>query len=125
MHYQRYRSQGHPGPSGRVKGEDNSGHTTTKGYRTVTVNGEQVLEHRFVMELILGRELLPGENVHHINGVRWDNRPANLELWVSSQPAGQRIPDLLAWADEIISRYRPLEYGSLPLAMSLRRRHPA
>lgn len=57
------------------------------------------------MEQVLGRALLPGENVHHKNGVTLDNRPENLELWVSTQPSGQRPVDLLDWADEIYRRY--------------------
>ena len=64
-----------------------------------------VLEHRIVMERHLGRLLYPGENVHHKNGNRSDNRLSNLELWASSQPSGQRTEDLLAWAHEIIERY--------------------
>jgi hypothetical protein len=66
---------------------------------------EYQLQHRVVMEDKLGRALLPGENVHHINGVKHDNRPENLELWVTTQPSGQRVSDLLAWAHGIIDLY--------------------
>jgi hypothetical protein len=82
-------------------------YTSNEGYVQIRLNGKTVGQHRMVMELMLGRELLPGENVHHKNGVRNDNRPENLELWVRSQPSGQRPEDLISWAKEILTRYDP------------------
>lgn len=62
-------------------------------------------EHRIVMENALGRGLVKGEEVHHLNGVRYDNRRENLELWNTSQPSGQRVEDKVAWAKEILALY--------------------
>lgn len=64
-----------------------------------------VLEHRHVVGESLGRGFYPGENVHHKNGNRSDNRIENLELWVTFQPSGQRPEDLVKWAKEILDRY--------------------
>jgi hypothetical protein len=71
-----------------------------KGGRTVASNGYVLVrvgrdhhladvrgyayEHRVVAEQILGRRLKPGEEVHHRNGVKTDNRPENLEVAADS-----------------------------------------
>ena len=66
-----------------------------------------ILEHRLVMEEIIGRLLEKHETVHHKNGDRKDNRPENLELWSVRQPKGQRIEDKVEYAVEILKQYAP------------------
>lgn len=91
------RGENHPNYKG--------GWTSRDGYRFISKDGEDILEHRAVMEKVLGRQLMPDERVHHRNGKRADNRPKNLELWTLSHPAGQRVSDAVAWAREILVRY--------------------
>src|SRR5947208_1901110 len=53
---------------------------TPNGYVYMTVRGQNKLEHRVIVERILGRPLRPGEVVHHRNGIKSDNHPDNLVL---------------------------------------------
>ena len=75
-----------------------------KNHPNARANGS-LFEHWIVMSEYLGRPLRKGENVHHKNGIRDDNRIENLELWTKSQPAGQRVEDKIKWAKEFLKNY--------------------
>lgn len=116
-HYSRIRRNGTLSLTRCAPGEGASRRSLFRGYVLI---GDSY-EHRTLAEKLLGRSLIPGETVHHRNGVRHENTigpcvtdthcacadgPHNLELWAKAQPAGQRVADLLAFAERILALYR-------------------
>jgi hypothetical protein len=102
-HYARWITTGSVTLKSSKKG---SGCINSNGYRVLCIDGKDgVLEHRYVMEQHLGRKLLHEENIHHKNGNRSDNRLSNLEIWNTKQPSGQRVPDKVLYAKEILTLY--------------------
>ena len=54
-------------------------HLRMPDYPNAQKNGT-VLEHRYIMEQFWGRQLTSNEVVHHLNGIRNDNRIQNLAI---------------------------------------------
>ncbi len=57
------------------------GYVYIKRFGHPYAHNNYVAEHRLAIEMFIGRYLKPEESVHHINGIRWDNRIENLMLF--------------------------------------------
>ena len=88
-HYQRFKFHGDP-----LKTITNIGQPTlTKnGYLVRRINRKTALVHRLIMEEYIGRKLFPSEVVHHINGIRTDNRIENMEITTNAQHSSFHHP---------------------------------
>jgi hypothetical protein len=71
-------------------------------------NQTEILEHRAIVALFLGRPLEQGEIVHHINGIKDDNRIENLQL-ASENEHGRLHSEIRKSLQEAEERIRLLE----------------
>ena len=71
----------------------------------VTGKKHAIMEHRYVMQNHLGRELYPEETVHHRDGNRQHNKIENLELFSSRHGPGQRVIDKVQFAIDMLRLY--------------------
>ena len=63
------------------------------GYAWIGINGLQYLLHRYVMEQVLKRKLLPTEIVHHKDGDKLNNHPDNLEVTTNAKHSSEHTKD--------------------------------
>ncbi len=122
MHYDRWVRTGDPEGKWGAQPRQSQGYITTDGYKMSPERrgGRPILEHRLVMEQVLGRPLHTFEEPHHKNGIRSDNRPENLELWTTwRQPTGQRVSDLIAFVAEFYPDEMQAALDDLPSSFAV------
>lgn len=73
--------------------------------RPMLNNADYVLEHRLIMARQINRSLHVKEIVHHMNGVKNDNRPENLMLCSNSSHKKEELRII----DKLKARIRELE----------------
>jgi len=74
-----------------------------EGHPRASKLGHYVLEHDLIMEQYIGRYLVKGEVVHHINRIRSDNRLENLELTLKGKHIGGHNQERI-WKPESLQK---------------------
>ena len=61
--------------------EESKWYINRKGYLQTTRRRKRILQHRWIIETqLLKRPLKAGEIIHHLNGIKTDNRKENLSV---------------------------------------------
>lgn len=84
-------------------------------------NGGWLLEHRYIMEQSLSRKLKKGEQIHHINNIKHDNRIENLELYSCSSEHNVKHNNksnskLILQSDKLFSNWANKDFWEYSLA---------
>lgn len=99
---------------------DNGGYVLVKNNtHPFSNNHGYIREHRIIMERKIGRFLKPHEIVHHINGIKTDNRQENLELTTQGDHMRHHNIEIKKlWTSKIIKRDN---LGRIVSAISIKR----
>lgn len=60
-----------------------------QGYIHILIDGIYRLEHRYFVQKLLGRDLEDYEHIHHLNGIKDDNRMENLKVVINKEHYGE------------------------------------
>jgi len=99
---------------------NNQGYETLTGSRSG--DSYHVIHHRLLAVAEWGFDAVADKDVHHKNGIRWDNRPENLELLTKEEHTqeheGTEIVDGEPWyaEDNLRSLYHDLGWSLLEIA---------
>lgn len=77
----------------------------------MTPQGKMMQEHRHLMELNIGRKLETNEHVHHINGIKDDNRLENLVVLSKSEHHRLHAKDRWKKIKSAIPRFKQCNIG--------------
>ena len=91
--------------SASFKGGSISGY----GYKLTSIGGKAYFDHRLIMERAIGRKLERWEAVHHVNGIKLDNRIENLAILTNKKHSSHHLKIFHSWRAMLQARIRELE----------------
>lgn len=71
--------------------------TTKRGYEIFQPKEGRIIHHRLLAVAEYGFEAVKGKEVHHKNGIPWDNRPENIDLLAKEDHQRLHILEQKIW----------------------------